>query len=153
MSYNYSVVFFAALGAIYITEGKSHLLTPTGSLTYGFCNSVIGSVLGLPSFFEYFDLDTTGPAASKVNAIVGAMNGMFAGGGTIGALILTWLADKAGRVRAVQITRILCILSGALQAGSVHIGMFLVGRFISVTVSNMIESYYDSLFRAIILCI
>ena len=102
----------------------------TGSLTYGFSNSVIGSVLGLDSFFQYFNLDQ-GPNASKANAIIGATSGLFAGGGAIGALITTWLADKVGRIRAVQITCTLCVISGALQRGSVHIAMFLFGRFIS----------------------
>jgi hypothetical protein len=40
VGYNFRVVFFVALG----------------SLTYGFNNSIMGTVFGLPSFFSYFDL-------------------------------------------------------------------------------------------------
>jgi MFS family permease len=88
-------------------------------------------VLGLSSFFEYFDLDPNGPDAARANSIIGATSGLFAGGGAIGALITTWLADKIGRVRSIQLTCLVCIIAAAIQGGSVHIVMFLLGRFIS----------------------
>ncbi|CRG89086.1 Quinate permease [Talaromyces islandicus] len=99
-----------------------------GSFTYGFNNSVIGSVLGLSSFLEYFEIHNN---SSKSNSIIGATSGLFAGGGAIGALISAWLANKAGRVRALQVTCIICIVSAAIQGGSVNIAMFLIGRFVS----------------------
>jgi hypothetical protein len=40
-SYNFIVVFFAALG----------------SFTYGFSSSIIGAVFGLQEFFNYFNID------------------------------------------------------------------------------------------------
>jgi MFS family permease len=83
--------------------------------------------LGLQSFFNYFDLTST----TSGNSIIGATSGLFAGGGAIGALILAWLANKFGRVRAIKVTCVVCIISGAIQAGSIHIAMFLVGRFLS----------------------
>ncbi|KAL3462308.1 general substrate transporter [Aspergillus heterothallicus] len=101
-----------------------------GSFTYGFNNSVIGSVLGLNTFFEYFDLNPE-PGNGSSNAIIGASSGLFAGGGAIGALALAWLANKAGRVRSMQLTCLICIISGAIQGGSIHIAMFLIGRFLS----------------------
>ncbi|KAF5677817.1 quinate permease [Fusarium heterosporum] len=107
------------------------LVASFGSLTFGFSNSVIGSVLGLGSFNAYFNLSTTGDNAAKTNAILGAASGLFFGGSAIGALIHIWLADSAGRVRAAQITATICIVAGAIQAGSVHIVMFLVGRFLA----------------------
>ncbi|KAJ5874235.1 uncharacterized protein N7529_002665 [Penicillium soppii] len=101
-----------------------------GSFTYGFNNSVIGSVLGLKSFLEYFDLSSNAGDSSS-NSIIGAASGLFAGGGAIGAMLLAWLADKTGRVRSMQVTCVICIISGAIQGGSVHIAMFLIGRFLS----------------------
>lgn len=50
--FNFTLVFFVALG----------------SLTYGFSSAVIGSVLGLPSFLNYFDLNTTGSNADSERA-------------------------------------------------------------------------------------
>ncbi|KAL2832249.1 general substrate transporter [Aspergillus pseudoustus] len=103
------------------------LFVALGSLTYGFCNSVIGSVLGLSSFLAYFNLNRGGNA----DAIIGATSGLFAGGGALGALLLGPLANRAGRIRALQVTCVVCIISGAIQGGSVHVAMFLIGRFIS----------------------
>ena len=39
-SYNFIVVFFAALG----------------SFTYGYCSSIIGAVFGLSAFYDYFNI-------------------------------------------------------------------------------------------------
>lgn len=54
--YNYLVVFFATLG----------------SITYGFNNSIMGTVLDLDSFFNYFDLPETGPKADHTQVIIGS---------------------------------------------------------------------------------
>jgi hypothetical protein len=54
-TYNFIVVFFAALG----------------SFTYGYNSSIIGSVFGLPAFWAYFNLSLTGPNAKEGNDIIG----------------------------------------------------------------------------------
>lgn len=59
------------------------------------------------------------------------MNGLFAGGGFIGCFIVPVLLNAVGRRMAIQISACLCIISAALQAGSVHIGMLLVARFLN----------------------
>jgi MFS family permease len=72
---------------------------------------------------------------------------LFAGGGFIGCYLITWLADAVGRKRSIQITACLCIVAGALQAGSVHIAMFLVARFMmgmGVGMVNVITPLYQS---------
>lgn len=56
--YNYVIVFFAALG----------------SFTYGYNSGIIGSVLGLASFFDYFNIDLSGPNAAYGNRIVGGLS-------------------------------------------------------------------------------
>jgi hypothetical protein len=53
--YNFLIVFFVALG----------------SFTYGFNSAIIGSILGLPSFLNYFDLSTTGANAEHGNRLIG----------------------------------------------------------------------------------
>ncbi|KAH7013003.1 general substrate transporter [Ilyonectria destructans] len=121
--YNFLVIFFVALG----------------SFTYGFNSAISGSVLGLSSFLNYFQLSTTGPNATKGNHLIGANNGLFAGGGIIGCLLVPWLLDAAGRRAAIQITALLCVASAILQAGSVHIGMLLVGRFLNGIGVGMID--------------
>ncbi|KAH7118344.1 major facilitator superfamily domain-containing protein [Dactylonectria macrodidyma] len=121
--YNFLTIFFVALG----------------SFTYGFNSAISGSVLGLASFLNYFNLSTTGPNSTQGNHLIGANNGLFAGGGIIGCLLVPWLLDAAGRRAAIQITSLICVLSAALQAGSVHIGMLLVGRFLNGIAVGMMD--------------
>ncbi|KAF2877281.1 general substrate transporter [Massariosphaeria phaeospora] len=122
-------------------------LVTFGSLTYGYNSAIIGAVIGLPSFFTYFDISLTGPNAAESSRITGATNGLFAGGGLLGCFIITWLADVAGRKRSIQITAGICIIAAAIQAGSVHIGMFLAGRFlmgVGVGMVNVVTPLYQS---------
>ena len=102
-TYNYLVAFFVALG----------------SFTYGFNSAIIGSVIGLPSFYAYFDFVAT---SSYGGSIIGASNGLYTGGGVIGCWTVNWLSDKLGRRMAIQIIVLICIVSAALQTGSVAIG-------------------------------
>ena len=98
-----------------------------GSITYGYSASIIGSTLGQPTFKSYFGLDT----ADDASALEGAMNGLFQAGGFFGTLLSSGVADKYGRCKAIFIYTVITIIGGALQAGSVHIAMFLVARFIT----------------------
>lgn len=49
----------------------------------------------------------------------------------IGCVIVAWLADKFGRIRAIQILCAIGVVSAIIQGAAVHIAMFLVGRFFS----------------------
>ncbi|KAB8228884.1 uncharacterized protein BDW43DRAFT_322531 [Aspergillus alliaceus] len=102
-----------------------------GSFTYGFNSAVIGSVPGLPSFLNYFCLNTSGPDASERSSSIGATNGLFAVGGIIGCLIVLSMLDALGRRLSIQIIAFICIISAAIQTGSVHIAMILAGQFIN----------------------
>ncbi|KAH8700743.1 general substrate transporter [Talaromyces proteolyticus] len=98
-----------------------------GSLTYGYCSSIISTTLGQPSFLAYFALDTR-PNASQLE---GAINGLFQAGGLFGSLSCIGSADMLGRKKAIFIAALVSLIGGALQAGSVHIAMYLVFRFIT----------------------
>ncbi|KAH8587766.1 general substrate transporter [Bisporella sp. PMI_857] len=127
-SYNYLVIFTVALG----------------SCTYGFSSAIIGSVFGLPSFFTYFNLSLSGSDSAPT---IGAANGLFAGGGMIGCIVAAWLADKIGRVRAIQLICLLGVISGIIQGAAVHIAMFLVGRTfmgMAAAMMNTIIPVYQS---------
>jgi MFS family permease len=127
-SYNFAVTFFAALG----------------SFTYGYNSAIMGSVIGLPSFFPYFGIIY---ASSRGSSITGAINGVYYSGGAIGCWTIAYLADYLGRRRTIQIICVVCIISAALQAGSVHIAMLLVGRVmngVSIGWINSIVPTYQS---------
>lgn len=110
--YNFAVAFFVALG----------------SFTYGFNSAIIGAVIGQPSFYEYFKFEAS---SSFGGSFIGACNGLYAGAGVIGSLTVFWFLNVLGRKRAIQVISICCVISAAIQAGSVHIAMFLVGRFLN----------------------
>ncbi|KAE8445891.1 hypothetical protein EG329_012670 [Mollisiaceae sp. DMI_Dod_QoI] len=120
-SYNFAVTFFAALG----------------SFTYGYNSAIMGSVIGLPSFFPYFGIVES---SSKGSSITGAINGVYYGGGAIGCWTIAYLADYFGRRRCIQIICVGCIISAALQAGSVHIAMLLVARLLNGFCIGLINS-------------
>jgi MFS family permease len=98
-----------------------------GSLTYGYASSIIATTLGQPSYIAYFELNTR----SNANDLTGAINGLFQAGGLIGTLSCHVFADWLGRRKALLIASVISVMGGALQAGSVHIGMFIAVRLIS----------------------
>ncbi|KAJ5419999.1 hypothetical protein N7465_002518 [Penicillium sp. CMV-2018d] len=118
-TYNILVVIFVALG----------------SVTYGFCASIIATTLGQPTFISYFNLDDAGYSAQ----IMGAIQGLFQAGGLFGALSIGFLADRYGRRKTIFLGSLLAVIGGGLQAGSVHIAMFLVARLISgIGIGNLV---------------
>jgi MFS family permease len=105
-----------------------------GSLTYGYAFSIISTTLGQPNWYAYFDLTTDPTEAAKyayTNRITGACSGLFSVGGMIGALLLGWMSDARGRKMSLVVATVISLVGGALQAGSVHIAMFLVARFVT----------------------
>jgi MFS family permease len=49
----------------------------------------------------------------------------------MGALSTGLMADRYGRRKTIFLGSLLATIGGGLQSGSVHIGMFLISRFIS----------------------
>jgi MFS family permease len=104
------------------------LVLTLGSLTFGYGFSIISSTLGQPGFLSYFDLEGD---SSQQNAITGAINGIFCAGAVCGSLMVGWMAEARGRKTTMYVASIINIVGEALEAGSVHIGMFLASRFIA----------------------
>jgi MFS family permease len=98
-----------------------------GSFTYAYASSIIGTTLAQPSFISFFGLDKR----SNAPELAGAINGVFQAGGLIGALACIPIADNYGRRMGLLVASLLSVLGGALQAGSVHIAMYIAMRCIS----------------------
>ncbi|OQV04830.1 hypothetical protein CLAIMM_09654 [Cladophialophora immunda] len=98
-----------------------------GSIGQGYSAAIIGTTLGQPSFIEYFHLDTREDATD----LISTMNGIFQAGGVIGTISLPWVADRFGRKWGCAVPAILILVSGAILAGSVNVGMFIAFRFFS----------------------
>ncbi|OAL36712.1 hypothetical protein AYO20_04044 [Fonsecaea nubica] len=103
------------------------LFVALGSLTYGYSASIIATTLGQPSFIAYFELDTR----SNATQLTGAINGLFQTGGLFGTLSCTKLPDWLGRRKALLLNAVITVIGGALQAGSVDIGMYIAMRFVT----------------------
>lgn len=101
------------------------LIMSFGSIAMGYSGSVIGTTLAQPTFLEYFELETRPDATS----LISGMNGLFQAGAFFGAICISWVADAFGRKMSITIAASLVVISGALLASSVHIGMFLAFRF------------------------
>ncbi|OCT49367.1 Sugar transporter family protein [Cladophialophora carrionii] len=109
------------------------LFAATGSLFSGFGLAVITTTLGQPTFYESLSLvaDPIDPDYGYTNTIIGAVNGVFFGGGFFGTLLSGWTADRFGRVNGFRIASALGIIGAAIQAGSVNVAMYLVARLIT----------------------
>lgn len=121
-----SWLLLISLSIVWLTVPKLILFICLGSLSYGYCSSIIASTLGQPLFIQYFDLATR----SDGESLIGAINGLYQAGGLLGAVSVLYLPDKLGRRWAIFIGGVFCVVGGALQAGSVHIVMFLIARFL-----------------------
>ncbi|OKL62053.1 hypothetical protein UA08_02149 [Talaromyces atroroseus] len=64
-----------------------------GSLTYGYCTSIITTTLGQSSFLSYIGLDT----APNATQLIGAINGLYQAGSLPGAIFVGVLGDWLGR--------------------------------------------------------
>lgn len=63
--------------------------------------------------------------------LTGTVFGLFSAGAIFGALFVGWLCDVYGRKRSLLAAAAINIVGGALQTGSVNIGMFIAARFIT----------------------
>ncbi|KAL6360781.1 hypothetical protein LRP88_06489 [Fusarium phalaenopsidis] len=100
------------------------LVAGMGSFVFGYANNAIAGSLVQQSFVNKFLND------GNADSVIGGILGVFLGGGLIGSVIQAPISNRFGRRIATGSAAVLTVLAGALQAGSVHIAMFIVGRFI-----------------------
>ncbi|KAK1144416.1 hypothetical protein N8T08_005569 [Aspergillus melleus] len=103
-----------------------------GSLTYGYCASIISSTIGQPGWYSYFDLPAEGESgyASITTPVVSTANGVFSAGGAVGTLFIMWSCDFFGRKVNIQLGAFFSMFGGALQGGANSLEMFQAGRFV-----------------------
>ncbi|KAL5337421.1 general substrate transporter [Aspergillus crustosus] len=96
-------------------------VTIVNSATLGYDSSVMNGLLILPSYSEYFHLNT---------ATEGLNNAAMWMGGIFGAFLMQPVPDYFGRRRAIHIAAVITVIGIILQAAAQHIAMFVVARFI-----------------------
>jgi MFS family permease len=83
----------------------------------------------IAAVYSSFNLPVAGePNYRHTTNVLGALNGANSGGAFVGSVISAWAADKFGRKVAIIIGCVSMIIGGRLNAGSVSISMFIVGR-------------------------
>ncbi|KAJ5191419.1 uncharacterized protein N7498_010404 [Penicillium cinerascens] len=127
-----------------------------GSMTYGYCASIISSTIGQPGWYSYFDLPAEGEPGydSITTPAISTANGVFSAGGAVGTLFMMWSCEFFGRKANIQLGAFFAMFGGALQGGANSLAMFQGGRFICglgigilVTVCPMYLSEMSSALR------
>ncbi|KAJ5998969.1 hypothetical protein N7451_006779 [Penicillium sp. IBT 35674x] len=108
------------------------LIAGMGSFVFGYANNCIAGTLAQPSFQVLF------LSGSNEESIIGGIMGAFLGGGAVGAIVQGPISNHYGRRGATGFAAILMVIAGALQAGSVHIAMFLVARLLCGISAGMV---------------
>lgn len=89
--------------------------------TLGYDSSVMNGLLILPSYSEYFNLNT---------ATEGLNNAAMWIGGIFGAFLMQPVPDYLGRRRALYVASAISVVGIILQAASQNVPMFVIARFI-----------------------
>lgn len=76
---------------------------------------------------EYMRLATL----PNANDLIGAVSGAFLAGGMVGAIVTSEATDYLGRRVSIFISCLVGCVGGALQAGSINMGMFIAARLLA----------------------
>lgn len=129
-TYNLLLSIFVALGTLSTAYGLAIIGSTVGQpnceadLRILLTNKVMTKV----TVYTYFSLEAGTPYTSK---LIGALNGSNSGGAFLGCIFSAWSADFFGRKRTMQIGCGILVIGGALNAGSVSITMFAIGRAVA----------------------
>lgn len=75
------------------------------------------------------------------NGLTGAVVAVYIAGEAVGALGQTFIGDRLGRIRFMQLLCVIVTVGTAIQTASVNIGMFLAGRAIAgMAVGGMVAT-------------
>jgi MFS family permease len=70
------------------------------------------------------------PSTPHTNAILGAINGVYAAGGAFGCVFNMWSSEFFGRKRSIQIGCVISIIGATIMTAAVDVGMFIAARFV-----------------------
>ncbi|KAG9316128.1 general substrate transporter [Chiua virens] len=106
----------------------------TGYVCFGWDIGLIGGVIALPSFQQYFGLDTE--SASAKAALSGNIVSILQAGGLFGALISTLFASRYGRKLPMLVSSVIFVIGSVIQSivglgstPSIGLQVLYFGRF------------------------
>lgn len=104
------------------TDADIDVDTDIGSAlqTYGYGASIIGSTIGQPGWYQYFDLPMDGEDGYEeiTTPVIATANGLFSAGGAVACLMFMFTGDYLGRLRNIQLGCLLGLLGGTLQGAA-----------------------------------
>ncbi|KAJ6134394.1 Major facilitator superfamily domain general substrate transporter [Penicillium sp. IBT 18751x] len=105
--YSLGIAFFAAIG----------------TFLFGFDTGIATTTIAHESWIKYMDSPSKG--------LTGAVVAVYIAGEAVGALTQTFIGDRLGRIRFMQLMCIIVTIGTVIQTASVNIGMFLAGRVLA----------------------
>ncbi|KAJ6093559.1 hypothetical protein N7486_008848 [Penicillium sp. IBT 16267x] len=94
-----------------------------GTFLYGFDTGIATTTIAHQSFLSYMKHPS--------NGLIGAVVSIYIAGEAAGSLLQTFVGDRLGRIRFMQMLCILAVIGTVIQTSSVNMGMLLAGRFIA----------------------
>jgi len=99
------------------------LFAAIGTLLFGFDTGIATTTIVHESFLEYMNHPS--------KALTGAVVSVYIAGEAMGALTQTFLGDRLGRIRFMQMMCIVVTIGTTIQTAATSMGMFLAGRAIA----------------------
>ncbi|GLI80287.1 hypothetical protein PoHVEF18_008640 [Penicillium ochrochloron] len=134
MWYSLGIAFFAAIG----------------TFLFGFDTGIATTTIAHQSWIDYMHKPSHG--------LTGAVVAVYIAGEAGGALTQTFIGDKLGRIRFMQLMCVIVTIGTVIQTASINIGMFLAGRVLAgyavggmvATVPIYLSEISDPRFRGLI---
>ncbi|KAI0381422.1 putative MFS monosaccharide transporter [Hypomontagnella monticulosa] len=109
------------------------LFAAIGTFLFGFDTGIATTTIAHQSWIDYMQHPS--------NGLTGAVVAVYIAGEAVGALGQTFIGDRLGRIRFMQLLCVIVTIGTAIQTASVNIGMFLAGRAIAgVAVGGMVAT-------------
>lgn len=109
------------------------LFAAIGTFLFGFDTGIATTTIAHESWISYMGHPSKG--------ITGAVVAVYIAGEAVGALVQTFIGDRLGRIRFMQLCCIVVTIGTIIQTASVNIGMFLAGRAIAgAAVGGMVST-------------
>ncbi|KPI39904.1 High-affinity glucose transporter [Cyphellophora attinorum] len=99
------------------------LFSAIGTFLFGFDTGIATTTIAHQSWIDYMGHPSKG--------LTGAVVAVYIAGEAVGALLQTFVGDRLGRIRFMQMMCILVTIGTSVQTGAVNLGMFLSGRAIA----------------------
>lgn len=108
--------------ALWYTLGIA-VFAAIGTFLFGFDTGIVTTTIAHESWIDYMGHPSKG--------LTGAVVSVYIAGEAVGALTQTFVADRLGRVRFMQLCCIVVTIGTVIQTASVNMGMFLAGRVLA----------------------